>query len=304
MAAELIRIFLDVITPVYGIVLIGYLAGPRLGLTPRTLSRLAYYVLIPCFVFDVVVAAEINANLVLRMVGFAVVVHLLIAVGGYGAARLLGHGAKMTGAFIVVAVFGNVGNFGLPLIAFRLGDAALEAATVYFLAIMATAFVVSVAAANWTTGGSVKAAVAVLKTPALLALVPALPLNLLAATPPLAVSRITGLLGGAMVPIMLVTLGVQLAETRGVRLDRDVLTVSALRLLGSPLLAIALAGFFALPALERGAGILQSGMPAAVLCAIIALEYDLEPDFVTTAVLVSTLLSTITLTILQLTVGG
>jgi predicted permease len=39
-------------------------------------------------------------------------------------------------------------------------------------------------------------------------------------------------------------------------------------------------------------------MPAAVLVAIIAAEYDLEPGFVTTAVLFSTVLSLPTLTVL------
>jgi predicted permease len=42
---------------------------------------------------------------------------------------------------------------------------------------------------------------------------------------------------------------------------------------------------------------LQAGMPTAVLAAIIAREYDLLPDFVTTAVLLSTIASVITLTI-------
>ena len=38
---ELVVIFLDILLPVFSLVVIGYLAGPRLGLEPRTLSRLA-----------------------------------------------------------------------------------------------------------------------------------------------------------------------------------------------------------------------------------------------------------------------
>jgi predicted permease len=49
--------------------------------------------------------------------------------------------------------------------------------------------------------------------------------------------------------------------------------------------------------LERNAGVLQAGMPTAVLASIIALEYDLLPDFVTTTVLFTTIASVITLTI-------
>jgi len=49
---------------------------------------------------------------------------------------------------------------------------------------------------------------------------------------------------------------------------------------------------------ERATAVIQSGMPAAVLTSIIAIEYDLLPDFVTSAVLFSTIASVVTLTVL------
>jgi hypothetical protein len=45
------------------------------------------------------------------------------------------------------------------------------------------------------------------------------------------------------------------------------------------------------------AGILQASMPSAVLVSIIAMENDLMPAFVTTAVLFSNLASIVTLTV-------
>jgi hypothetical protein len=50
--------------------------------------------------------------------------------------------------------------------------------------------------------------------------------------------------------------------------------------------------------MEIRSGILQAGMPVAVLGSIIAIEYNIIPKFVTTAVLFSTLFSLLTLTIL------
>lgn len=298
MLLQLAEIFFNVITPVFALVLIGYLVQKPLGLDARTLSRLAYFVLIPSFVFNVMSTAEINAEVAARMIGFAVVAHVAIALLAFGVARLLRRPAKMVGAYVVIAVFGNVGNFGLPLIEFRLGSEALVAATVYFLAIIVVAFVISVAAASWHRGGSLTAVLSVLKTPALLALPPALLFNVTALEPPLFLTRITGLLGAAMVPIMLVTLGAQLARTEQIRIDRDLLLASGVRLIGGPILALLLVAPFALTGVERGAGIFQTSMPTAVLASIIALENDLLPDFVTTAVLFSTLASVVTLTIL------
>ncbi len=298
MIAELVSIFFNVITPVFATVLTGLVAAKPLQLEARTLSRTAYYVLIPCFIFSVLGSAEINPILVTRMLLFILVVQLAVTLLGYVVAKLLGHSGKMVGAFMVIAVFANVGNFGLPLITFHLGETAIFAATIYFLGIVVISFIISVAAANWVTGGSVQAIVAVLKTPALLAVPPAILVNALALPIPLFLTRITDLLGSAMVPIMLLSLGVQLANTERIRLDRDIAIASAVRLLGAPLIAILLATPFALTGIERGAGILQAGMPAAVLCSIIALEYDLVPDFVTKTVLFSTIASVVTLTFL------
>jgi predicted permease len=299
MLLQLGEIFLNVITPVFALVLIGYVAAPRLGLEARTLSRFAYYILVPAFVFNVMSTATVEAALATKMIVYIVLVHLACAWLGYGVARLLRRPPAMVGAYVLVAVFGNVGNFGLPLIEFRLGEAALVPATVYFLAIVIVAFVIGVAAANLQKGGSLGAILAVFKTPALLALPPALLVNGLNLTPPLLLTRITGLLGGAMVPTMLVALGVQLATTEALTIDRDVVVASGLRLLGGAALALLIVVPFGLTGLERGAGVLQSAMPTAVLASIIALEYDLLPDFVTTAVLFSTLASVVTLTLLM-----
>ena len=92
--------------------------------------------------------------------------------------------------------------------------------------------------------------------------------------------------------------GIQLAGMGRPKLfDKDVILVSLIRLLAGPALAIVLAAPFGLSGVERGAGIIQASMPAAVLTSLIALEHDLLPDFVTTTVLFSTILSSITLTL-------
>ena len=51
---ELFSIFFNVIMPVFGIVLLGYLIGGRLALQAQTLTRVAYYVFVPAFVFQAV----------------------------------------------------------------------------------------------------------------------------------------------------------------------------------------------------------------------------------------------------------
>jgi len=138
----------------------------------------------------------------------------------------------------------------------------------------------------------------VVKTPALLAMLPAFFFARTDIAIPLPLARIIGLLAAAMIPVMLVALGVQLAASQGLKLERDVWIVSGVRLLLGPATAAVLALAFGVEGLSRATAIMQSGMPAAVLTSIIALEYDLLPDFVTSTVLFSTLASVLTLTLL------
>jgi predicted permease len=298
MLSQLPSVFLDVVAPVFAIVGLGWVLGPRLRLDARTLSRTAYYLFVPAFTFDVIGKADVPLATAGRMAAYAVLTHLTFGAVAFAAARLLGRSRETTAAWVMLSVFGNVGNFGLALITFRLGPAALAPATIYFIVILLTSFVVCVGVAAWTRSGGAAAVMTVFRTPALIVAVPAFAVSVWHLPVPLLVQRTVGLLGGAMIPSMLFVLGVQLAETKALRPNLDVALVSALRLLGAPAVAWLLAAPFGLAGLERAAGILQAGMPAAILVAIIAAEHEIEPGFVTSAVLFSTVASLPTLTVL------
>ncbi|BAL98594.1 MULTISPECIES: AEC family transporter [Caldilinea] len=295
---ELISIFLNILLPVFAIVLLGYVGGPRLGLEPRTLSKLAYYLLVPAFVFNVFSKAEVQVELTVRMAVFFIAVTLGAILVSFLVARLSGAKAELAAAYVLVAAFGNVGNFGLPIIDFKVGAEGLLPASVYFLVGSTFGFLVGVMAATWhRDGGRWRAAWAAFTTPGVLAVVPAFLVNSLQAPIPAFIERSVALMAGALIPVMLLTLGVQLAEMGRPRIDRHVIGASLVRLLVSPALALALAPLCGLAGVERSVGIVQAAMPAAVLTSLIALEHDLIPDFVTTVVLFSTIASAVTLTI-------
>lgn len=292
---ELLGIFLNVLAPVFLLVLLGYLAGPRLQLEARTLSRFAYFILTPAFVFNIISGTRIEAGLAGRMIGFITVVYIGSVLVAFTVARLTRRSTEMTAAYVMIASFGNVGNFGLPIIQFAEGQAALGAATVYFLANLVLAFIICVSAANVSRGFNLQMVGQVFRTPALIALVPAIVLNWANIQLPPVMSRPMELLSGALIPTMLVVLGAQLAAAGLPKISMDLLLSSGIRLISGPVLAFALVGWFSLPQLEANVGILQASMPAAVLVSIIALENDLLPEFVTTTVLFSNLASVFSL---------
>lgn len=297
----LLLTFLNVLAPVFIIVGLAYAFSRRLQLNARTLSRISYYILTPAFVFSLLSTAKIEAELAARMVLFITLVYAGTAALAFVVARMLGRSVAMTAAYVMIAAFGNVGNFGLPISQFAQGREALVPATVFFLANLVFAFIVCVTAANLATraerGSIGDAVMRVVKTPALLALPPALLVNVLNVPVPAFVARAADLLAGALVPIMLITLGAQFAAAKIPRLSPDMLLAAGIRLVGGPVFAFALIGFFDLPELVSNVGILQASMPAAVLVSIIALENKLLPEFVTATVLFSNLASMVTLSV-------
>jgi predicted permease len=291
----LISVFLNVLAPVFIILGLAYAATRQLRLESRTLSRLAYYVLTPAFVFQVISTARIELGLAARMVAFITLVYVGSVALAFAVARLLRCSRQMTISYMMIASFGNVGNFGLPISQFAQGNAALLPATLYFLANLVFALVLCVMLANAGRGRLVHALGRVASTPALLALIPALVVNVTGVQVPAVIARPIELLAAAMIPAMLIALGVQFANAGIPRFNRDMLAAAGVRLISGPLLAFALAEGFGLPALERNVGILQASMPAAVLVSIIAMENDIVPEFTTVAVLFSNLASVATL---------
>lgn len=293
---EFFSVFINVVMPVFGIVVLGYLLGDRLQLQAQTLTRAAYFVFVPAFIFDAISKVRVPLDNVLKMFFFIALTHILAALIAGGVGRLLGRSREMIAAFIMIAAFGNVGNYGIAVVQFRLGDAALASAIIHSVAITVIAFVICVSAAGWARGGSRGALSGLVRTPALWAVIPALIVSNNDIAMPLMLSRMIGLLAGAMIPVMLFALGVQFREQKKVEFNLDVMTTSSIRLLLAPVLACLVAIPFGLGHIDYASGVLQAAMPTAVLVAIISKEYNIVPNFVTTVVLFSTLASLVTLT--------
>lgn len=299
MASQLVSVFINVVTPVFVLVALGYVLGPRLGIQYRSLSRTAYYLLVPAFIFDVLSRVDIDLVTAGRMVAGISSVYIITGLLGWLAARVLGYGREMAVAFFMTCVFGNVGNFGLALTGFRLGDPAMESATVYMVTINTVAFSACVLAAAWLRKGGFAALMTLFKTPGVVILPVALFFPVTGMVPPVMVQRISGLLGGAMIPMMLLVLGLQLREAGRMPLGFPTLAACSVRLVLGPVLAFALIPMLGLSGIQASAGMLQAAMPPAVLTAVIAMEHDVVPAFVTSVVFAGTLLSLVTLTLVM-----
>jgi predicted permease len=99
------------------------------------------------------------------------------------------------------------------------------------------------------------------------------------------------------IPVMLLVLGMQMADLRQMEGLKVAWLATGLRLVLAPLLALWLADRMGLAGLNRSAMLLEASMPTAVLVTVLATEYDVRPRLLTTIVVLSTLLSPFTLAV-------
>ncbi len=199
-------------------------------------------------------------------------------------------------AFLPALTFPNAGNLGLPLVLFAYGEVGLALAIAYFSV---------VSAAQFTFGVWVASVAAVprllLRTPVLYALAAALGFMIAGTEPPRWLANTVELLGGAAIPLLLLSLGVALARMRVRSLPLG-LGLAVLRLGAGLLIGLAVAELLGLEPLARGVLVLQSAMPAAVFKYLFAERYGNSPQQVAGVVLISTALSFATLPALLLLV--
>jgi len=286
---EIVRILLDILGPVFLLVIAGVAAGKWLLLPAQPLAKLAFWLIGPAFVFDALSHAELAPQMLGRLTLAAAGAFTASAVIAYVMAWRLPRDRRA--AVVTTGAYGNVGNFGLAIVLFSFDDSARPYAAVAMVVVNGIGLILAVTLADGGLAGFSRA----LRSPMTLMIPPALLVNSIDFDVPLIVDRPVGLLAGAIIPVMLVTLGIQLHSIGRPRLDLDVIRSLAAKLLVQPLVAIPIAAGLGLTGEAAGAIVLQAAMPAAVFAAVIAIELDARPDETATIVMAGTLVSLLTL---------
>lgn len=296
--ADLLGLFAEHILPILLVAAVGFLLQRLLRLDPRPISQITFYVLSPALVFNLLTASDIGGSQVLGMMALAVLVIIATAGLSLVIGRLLRLEPSLAAAFLISATFMNAGNYGLSLNQFAFGEPGLAWASLFFVASVMMTNSLGVYVASRGRSGRLAALRGLAKVPAMYAIPLALAVKNLDLVVPLPVDRPLQLLGNAAVPVMLLILGMQIGAA-GLSAHRGLLAAaSGIKLLVAPAIAVLAAPLLLTTELAHQVGILEAAMPTAVMSTIIAIEFDVEPTFVTGVVLVSTVLSPITLTVL------
>ena len=297
-------IFLNVLFPILVLVAIGYILTKTGHLKAEMISKLTFWILSPTLIFLVLYENDHPFHLFVDFGIFVVISTfvfwgLVLVIG-----RLANLSSDTTASLSLAVVFGNAGNYGLPLLLFAFGEVGFDLGVVYLSTSTLLMATLGIVIATWGNKLSWEPIIAVFKTPLLYSILFAVFFRLLNLELPEFVLRPITLIADAAIPIMLLLLGSQLV---GVHLGKRIGLISfatLLRLAIAPVVALALATLIGLEGLSKSVVILQFSTPTAVNALVIATYYDRDPRLISSVILTTTLLSVITVGILLILLGA
>lgn len=306
---SLLAAFTTAVLPIVVMAGTGYALGVAGDVDVGPLNTVALYVLVPALTFHSLVTTTLSGTTVAK-IGVGVLVYTVAMMGiATVVGRFVGVSESLLSVLVLASAFPNSGFYGIPLSRFAFGDVGETAAVIYLTAQNLLVYTLGVYVASRGSGSGGRAAAGeIFRLPLVYAAVAAVLARWAGTVPPAGSSLMATVeaMGDASIPLMLVILGVQLANTRLTALSR-VAVPTALKLGVAPVvgLGIALALAFDDPTVAR-VFVVECATPAAVIPLVLVIEYsDAEasggltaPEYMSTVIFVTTAASVVVLTVL------
>ena len=239
--SDILAVFTQNILPILIVATFGFALQRTYQIDKRALSSIVFNCLGPCLVFTSLVKSQLPGEELLQLMAFAIVSLLGMGVLGWLLARGLRFSRMETAAFLVVVIFVNGGNFGLTLNQLRYGDAGLARAIVFYMVNTFLAYTLGVFIASSGELSARQALARLGKLPAVYAAVLAIIVYSFAIPLPAPLLRGLEIAGSGAIPVMLVILGMQIADLRGGLSWRLALPAVSVRLLLGPVMGLLVA---------------------------------------------------------------
>ncbi len=188
----------------------------------------------------------------------------------------------------------NTGNMGIPICLFAYGSLGMGVAAAISSLVVLLHFTVNIFLASKKFDVKI-----ILKSPSTYAVIVAVAFLYFNLEMPTVVLNTVMLLGYAMIVMILMSLGVSLTQLKVFSL-RSSLISSVGRVIIGPIIGFFIIKFFNLSGFAAGVLLIQSSMPSAILCYLIASMYSPKEtvDNISSMIVVSTLMSLITVPII------
>ena len=268
---------LDIILPVFLVIALGFAYARRARPDMTWVNRLNMNVLAPALIFTALAGKDFDLFANGKLILGAIASVLGAGLVAWPFARLL-HEDRRT--FVPPMMFNNCGNMGLPLAVLAFGQAGLSAMVAIFTISNLLHFTVGIwiidhHAKFWT----------MLKSPMVVATFVGFAFALVQPPMPDWLMLALKLTGDAMIPLMLISLGVRLAEVSWSSWQLGVVGGLVCPLTGIAMAAL-LSPILGLDPAQQGLLLLFGCLPPAVLNFMIAEQFNQEPAKVASIVLI------------------
>jgi malate permease and related proteins len=273
---------LGIILPVFLVIALGFAFARRAKPDMTWVNQISLNLLAPALIFSALASKDFdlaaNRTLILGAVGVVVGSGLL----AWPFAKLLHEDVR---TFVPPMMFNNCGNMGLPLAVLAFGQVGLSAMVALFTISNLIHFTLGVHIVNrhaafWP----------VFRNPMVIATFVGFAFAILHPPLPDWLTLAIKMTGDAMIPLMLISLGVRMATVTWGGWNLAVIGALVCPLTGIAMAAL-LSPLLRLDPTQQGLLILFGSLPPAVLNFIVAEQYDQEPAKVASIVLVGNLAS-------------
>lgn len=287
-----------IVLPAFMIFGAGYIGQKILKLHIKSISTMALYLLTPFLTLDTFYSNQLNMDY-FYMFLFSIM-HTVILIGmTYMIGKAIKADKAHMSAIYLGSVFPNSGNYGAPVVLFAFGAVAFDYAVVLMVihALIINSIGIFIASyGSEKSTGMKDAFLSIVKMPVLYGLILGICLQALPFELPPTMIEGVHLVGAATIPVVMLLLGMQLAEIKPQKFEwKYVNTVILMKMIIAPLIAVFLVSYMPVDHLIKVVFILLAAMPVAANTTMLAVQFDVEPDLTSFTTLITTLISLITI---------
>lgn len=276
-----------ILFPVFALAIVGFFIGRWLKPDFRPINRINMDVLVPALVFSSLAVMPMQMGQ-LPLLTASIVAVLLPGILMLPICKIFKLNFKV---WTPSNMFRNSGNLAIPLFTYTFGDTALAPAVLLF--VISSCAHISIGIALLSNGNPIKQMV---KMPVFLAALLGVILNISGVGIWKPLYDAADLLGGAAIPIMLLSLGSQMCNIRLSGLKVGIIC-TVLTFITGAIAFITIYLLIPLPILHLQMMLLFTMLPPAVMNYMFAERFNIEPEKVASMVLFSNFFSIITLPI-------
>lgn len=290
---------IQIIVPLFALMGAGIFLQRKFTLDLSTLSTLSMNFMLPAVCFVNIYESNISSKLVGSTLLFLCVYNLVLIGVSILIARANRFDRKLTATYTNSSVLSNSGNYGLPVseLVFAANPVGMSIQIIISifqnLLTFTYGFYNSVSAQN--SGKEI--ILNIIKLPVIHALLLAVLLRGLHIEVPNFIWKPIENVSNAFLAVALVTLGAQVAYLKIISISKPLVWTVIGRIIISPIVALLLIYSFGLSGTIAQALLIASAFPTSRNSALLALEYDNYPEFASQAVLVTTILSSLTVAV-------